>query len=106
MDKMKDTLNDQHHSFYNLYQKTKGETDENFKAHYRKLRELKDENEKHQTILSELKDFKEFQVKINDKTDDKIKKNKATSWDDLLKVKDELGTRIEEIDKNHIDFTE
>ena len=89
-----------------MYTKKIEEHDDKFQLHHRKLRESKDELEKHQKTLDELKDFKEHQNKTNDRTDDKIKKNKASQWDDLLKAKEELGTRIEELDKNHIDFVE
>ena len=53
-----------------------------------------------------MKEFKDIQNKTNDKLDDKIKKNKMSTWDDLLKAKEDLGQRIETVDCNHQEFVE
>jgi chaperonin cofactor prefoldin len=77
------------------------EHDDKFSSHSKQIRNCKEELEKHQNVLNELKDFKEYQNKTNDRTEDKIKKNKASAWDDLFKAKDEIANKIEDLERTH-----
>ena len=52
------------------------EHDAKFTHHNKKIREIFEELERHQKDLMELKDFKEFQIKTNDKIEDRAKKQK------------------------------
>ena len=38
--------------------------------------------------------------------EEKMKKIKAQAWEDVIKTKDELKLRIDELEKNHMDYTQ
>ena len=82
------------------------EHDDKFIQHTKQIRGCKDELEKHQQLLNELKDFKDMQNKTNERIEDKIKKNKTAAWDDLFKAKDEIANKIEDLERTHEAYVE
>ena len=80
------------------------EHDEKFQSYYRKIRDCIDDLAKHQKLIDVLNDFKDQQLKTNERAEDRIKKNKVQAWEDTVRSKDELNNRIDDIERNQSDY--
>ena len=58
------------------------------------IRTNTDEIQKHSNTLWELIEFKGLQIKANDRTDERIKKNKNQVSDEIVKVKEEILNKM------------
>ena len=80
------------------------EHDDKFSSHYSKIRANISQLEAHTKELEGIKMFREQISRQVEKNEKIMRNNKASQNDDLIKNKEELNIRIDEIEKNNMDW--
>lgn len=80
------------------------EHDDKFSSHYSKIRANTQLLETHSKNHDEIRMFREQISRQVEKNEKIMRNNKATANDDMNKNKEELNIRIDEIEKNNMDW--
>lgn len=103
MDKQKDDLNAQHNIFFKKFTETVESHEDKFNGHSKKIRGNTEKLEEHHKDLDFLKAFRMDTGNRLERLDKTVKKNLANAQDDTNKLRDELSTKIDEIEKTQMD---
>jgi len=80
------------------------EHDDKFSSHYSKIRANTQILENHSKSHEEIRMFREQISRQVEKNEKIMRNNKAAANDDMNKNKEELNIRIDEIEKNNMDW--
>ena len=92
-------LDQQHADFYEKYMKTVEEHETKFINNMKRIKANTEQLEAHKQVLDDYKGFKDNTIKQNERLEGKITKSKNQNHDDLVKAKEEINVRIEDLDK-------
>ena len=103
MDKQKEDLNAQHNIFFKKFNETVDAHEDKFSGHNKKIRGNTELLDLHSKDLEFLKAFRIDTGNRLERLDKTVKKNLANAQDDTNKLRDELTTKIDDIEKTQME---